>query len=800
MKHISRRVVRAWQLRESARWIPPGGVQSRVMPGGTWIIESVTDGSRWAVASHLFWRKYRLIRRDTMLNGLYLNVDQLRFETPETTGLMNTEEGVQRVAADDVIAVGSLGDRWPVSSRQVGTVYRRDTPVNRLRFLFGRGRRLHLLKRASGLLLLLGSLLLAIRAVETILSGNSNPISWDTRMVIRGLSLLVLLTPVIGWFGIRLLMPTLLPPSFLSALLCTGAWLMIGWSILAMGTGVDLYDSILESIRLFTKSNLPEALTGQQRIFARTAELVAATITFLTLVAVSRTLVRRSWDNLITRLRSYDVIIWGLGDTGMRLIEDLRSDLTLYDTTQRVVVVERDSANPNIRRAQDLGVPVLIDRGNTIQLLRRLATSPVRSRWTATRVLALTNDISTNISVAEAVDTRKARHKAVSVMIRLDSLWSQERMREREVISDQPMHLLTINAHSSCAEEVMTHMRIFRTSDLITQPIVIIGLSQLSIALLDSLRREVVLHQAKLKAVTKLRQRVSQVSTSRLTVFWVTEPGSIHIANMLLPADIVLNNDTEAESIALRVHVLETVDPFDCELNELLPEGECPRIVVLCGPNAPTATGRFMSPKSDANTADGKRVHWALFVEADGGDHLMADASYPVREHTPEGPIQLFPSDGLKWPKRYFDGEIGVIARAVHEFFRATKDRSQDQGPDPANQAWSSPWLATDKRKDTFLWVRNALTWLHEDYQMVVRPVGAGRVPSTPKRWQSIAEGLARREHDDWCERNDKNYQWSALGQREQERNRLPFVHFPDLLSACRLELRSTVTCGPETI
>ena len=787
-RFINRRLVRAWQVKRVAGWIAPGQQNPNVMPEGTWVVESVSDGHRWAVQPHLFWGKYKLVRRKTAFNSVYLNIEQVRFEDPDNRGHLVTEEGTQQLGRDDLIAVGDRGDRWPVPATRVGTAYRIDTPLNRLRLLFAPDRGIHVLGRTCGFLLLTISCFLLMVSAQILLSEQSDPIPFHRPGLVRVLSTVVLLLPVVSWIGLRLFIPSLLRPSFLSALVLTVGWLLVCWYILGLGTGLDVYDAALESIRIFTVSALPEALNGQLRTFALTGQLAATTISFLAFAAVGRALLRRSWDNLVTWLGSFDVVIWGLGATGMRVIEELRSDVQLYDAAQRVVVVDKDSDNPRIRRVQDLGVPVLIDRGNTTQLLRRLATSPFRLRWTADRILALTNDMATNLRVAEAVNTRKAKQKAVAVMIRVDSLWSEERMRSRPVSSERTMHTLTVSAYSSCAEKVRVYLRRSSASVKAPQPLVIIGFSQVAVALIDSLRTESILRRSYVDAVSRIRIPIPISHQLWGSVIWVTEPGSKHVARTLLPADVELSGGRERGPVALQVDVHETMAPFECDIGALLGEGIEPQAVVLCGPDAQRAITRFYQPGRDEERARGRiRV---LFVETDPGNQAAVDTDDVGDTGALRGPVPLVVSDGLRRPGSYFDGEVGVIAGVVHEFFRTTKDRSREQKADPANQEWTSPWLAADKRQDTFLWVQNALNWLHEDHHLVVRQVRAEHVPSTPDGWTAIAERMAQREHEDWCRRNRRDQPWETLPQREKERNRLPFLYLPDLLSGCRLELR----------
>ena len=788
MNFIGRRMVTAWQIRTPSVWRPPGGDNPQVMPEGTWVVEAIGSGERWAVAPHLFWNKYKLVRRKTAFTSIYLNVEPVRFEAPGEDKYVVSEEGIQRLGTGDVIAVGVGGDRWPVPADRVANTYRRDTPLNRMRLIFTPGRTLHVLGRALGLVLLLASLLLMIVSALVLVSSNPDQSPSAGPNLVRTFSMVVVFLPVVGWMGLRWSIPSLLRPSFLSALFSTGAWLVVCWFLLGVGAGLDVYESLQESLRIFTATGLPDVLSGQKRIFSLTGQLAATTIAFLAFVAVGRALLRRSWDNLVARLGSFDVVIWGLGATGMRLIEELRSDVTLYDTAQRVVVVDRDPTNPRIRRAQDLGVSVLIDRGNTVQLLRRLATSPFRLRWTANRIVALTNDIATNLQVAEAVDTRKAKQKAVAVMIRANSLWSQEGIRTRPIPKERAIHTLTFSSFASCAEKVLTQIRQSTVSVQVPRPVVIIGFSQIAVALLDALRTESVLRRTYVEAISRAGVRTSQSGLPWSAVYWITEPGSRHMTEELLPADVELTLGRENGPAALRVNVYETADPFGCDVSAVTGAGTGPRAIVLCGPDAPTAATRFFQPVGAAGKEEGRG--WLVFVEAGLNNQAGMDMGYAVGSSTSRGPVPMVASDGLMTPVSYFDGEVGVVAGAVHEFFRTTKDRSQEQRPDPANQEWTSPWLDADKRRDTYLWVQNALNWLNEDHRLVVRPVSAGSVPSTPEGWASIAERMAQREHEDWCRRNNRDQPWETLAQREKTRNRLPFTYFPDLLSACRLELR----------
>jgi hypothetical protein len=84
------------------------------------------------------------------------------------------------------------------------------------------------------------------------------------------------------------------------------------------------------------------------------------------------------------------VVVVGLGQVGLRL------SVLLRELGVPVLAVESDPENHHIKRAKDYGIPIVLGRGGSRFLLRRLCLGRARS------LAAVTSDEIENISVAVA--------------------------------------------------------------------------------------------------------------------------------------------------------------------------------------------------------------------------------------------------------------------------------------------------------------------------------------------------------------------------------------------------------------
>ena len=129
------------------------------------------------------------------------------------------------------------------------------------------------------------------------------------------------------------------------------------------------------------------------KIFSAVAMLAALALTAIfTAGVVDRLLDRRLSAMMGPRSvpRKDHVVVVGLGNVGLRLCQ------LLQQLGVRVLAVEGDADNYNVARAKDYGIPVVIGRGGSHFLLRKLALHRARA------LAAVTSDEVENIAIVGA--------------------------------------------------------------------------------------------------------------------------------------------------------------------------------------------------------------------------------------------------------------------------------------------------------------------------------------------------------------------------------------------------------------
>ena len=132
---------------------------------------------------------------------------------------------------------------------------------------------------------------------------------------------------------------------------------------------------------------------GWFKVFSAVAMISALAFTAIfTAGVVDRLLDRRLTAMFGSRAvpRKDHVVVVGLGNVGLRLCVLLR------DLGVRVLAIEGDGDNYNIARASDYGIPVIIGRGGSHFLLKRLSLGHARA------LAAVTSDEVENISIVGA--------------------------------------------------------------------------------------------------------------------------------------------------------------------------------------------------------------------------------------------------------------------------------------------------------------------------------------------------------------------------------------------------------------
>jgi len=168
----------------------------------------------------------------------------------------------------------------------------------------------------------------------------------------------------------------------------------------AVATGLTLGESPVDAFYAVTKTIVTVGPNQDVdmgppwfKVFSALAMIAALALTAIfTAGVVDRLLDRRLTAMLGSRAvpRKDHVIVVGLGNVGLRLC------LLLRDLGVRVLAIESDGDNYNVARAKNYGIPVVLGRGGSHFLLRRLSLGRARA------LAAVTSDEVENISIVGA--------------------------------------------------------------------------------------------------------------------------------------------------------------------------------------------------------------------------------------------------------------------------------------------------------------------------------------------------------------------------------------------------------------
>lgn len=179
------------------------------------------------------------------------------------------------------------------------------------------------------------------------------------------------------------------------------AVLTIDIAVTALTQHVDLVEAIY-SITKVSATVGPSSAADHGPAWFRLGSAAAMLLLIAFTAVFTAGLVNRLLDPRLTGIfgrtavpRRDHVIIVGLGQVGLRLC------LLLRELGVPVVAVEQDGTAPNVRRAKDHGVPVVVGSGQDGRLLWRVSVERARA------LAAVTSDEVENIGVA--VTARAAR-------------------------------------------------------------------------------------------------------------------------------------------------------------------------------------------------------------------------------------------------------------------------------------------------------------------------------------------------------------------------------------------------------
>lgn len=227
------------------------------------------------------------------------------------------------------------------------------------------------------------------------------------------------------------------------------------------------------------------ACPGPMPLALQAARLAALATTFGVAAALV-SVFRAQWDRLRSRIARSVVLVTGIGDDALMLLERLADQRPLGTS---LVVLERDPAHANIPTARSLGALVVVADPSAADQL-----GPLLRAGNALRAAYLLSErSSTNIETAariiELARGRRGRDGTVPrLVVRVDDPWQAEDWRRRHVTDAPAVFSDTIGVFQVTAQELLSH-----ALDLAADRLVLLGSSALTLALLDELaqhRRE----------------------------------------------------------------------------------------------------------------------------------------------------------------------------------------------------------------------------------------------------------------------------------------------------------------------
>ena len=174
------------------------------------------------------------------------------------------------------------------------------------------------------------------------------------------------------------------------------AILIVETAVLMAALGVpfvEAFYSATKTIVTVGPNPLVDDADAWLKIFSAVAMLLALGFTAIFTAGVVDRLIDRRLTAIVGRRavpRRDHVVVVGLGQVGLRLC------LLLQELGIPVLAVEVDPDNPHVNRAKEYGIPVVVGRGGSRFLLRRLSLPRARA------LAAVTSDEVENISIVVA--------------------------------------------------------------------------------------------------------------------------------------------------------------------------------------------------------------------------------------------------------------------------------------------------------------------------------------------------------------------------------------------------------------
>lgn len=513
---------------------------------------------------------------------------------------------------------------------------------------------------------------------------------------------------------------------------------------LDMPFGTRLY--VTASLFLLENRPLEGHIPWPLEIARWAAPVVLATAAVGTLLSVIR---HRSWSLGVGRLRGHVVVI-GLGERGWRAARSAKQ------AGRSTVIIEADAANPSVRAARRLGIPVIVGSAAEGSHLRAARLHR------ASRVLVLVGDATATTAIADAVaelSTQPAmsfRPDARSFFAVADSDAARDL---NALMHDQGV---PFQREFFSLEERAGPVIVDRWAGLLTDvetpaPVVVMGTGVVACSVV----------------ATVFRQWSARGGDRALEVHWLIRERSRGVDRLL--------TDLAGAAAAVRIvpHAVTTADAR-AEVASLLRGLPAPPSLIVV---AERDDGEALSLLATADLA--LRAAGTVVVGVTEGPSLVRLLEGHER-------IVLFDvAAELGSDEQIAHGRLETLGRALHDGYLRQLNRSlapDARAAKPAYRPWAQ--LPDELRAQNYDAARAARGMLHE--------LGLDIVPRTPllpevtELDDRTVEALARAEHIRWFRARHPGAaapEWSAVDALQAEQSRDQARRLPDVLAAADLQI-----------
>jgi hypothetical protein len=501
------------------------------------------------------------------------------------------------------------------------------------------------------------------------------------------------------------------------------------------------WDTLYAALGLFTMNVSATAypMVWQLNVVRFVAPLVAA----FTAVTAVGLLVSREFFRLRQRFARDHIVVCGLGQRGLRLATELQA------RGHRVVVIERDQANPLLKSCKEAEVATVVADATEHHVLRLARVD------SASHVVAVCGQDGVNAEIAAetAVLTRDYRPSSPHCLVHIMDTQLWRLLRERELGGDPTtgFHLEFFNVYESGARALVREHPAFSAGEQ-SPHVVIVGLGRLGE------------HVATRVAWEWHRHRRDGAPAMRLCL---VDEAADRLCRTLVARQPQLSEVCDLVPVALDVRA----PAFDrCEFLMDATDGECcATAVYVCIDDETRALSAALTIHRRTR---GCRV--PIVVRLDGGRGLAELLGGPTGDTAEFADIHSFSLlDAACQAEVVLEGTHETLARATHELWL---DEQEKAGRGPSDNPIIVPWdqLPADTKESN----RRAADHIK------VMLAAAGYAPAPLEDWDADLfefphdelEMMAALEHQRWVdERAAAGWKYSP-GPRDTKAKTSPYM------------------------